>query len=176
MRLRPCGRRLSRSSARCRSRHSVPELSSGSGFVVLEQEAGYPVGSFSSVRAAGLPFYLVHAPGGFYALSWNWSGPPAGYRSSCRPRVDEERMELYLHGVQGSPGPRRAGNHQTARRGPRRPAPSLPRKARLGRPRAAPSRDQQDGPTAHSAAPLARVARRRLNAQETRPSGCCLDR
>ena len=63
--------------------------------MVLEQEAGYPVGSFSSVRAAGLPFYLVHAPGGFYALSWNWSGPPAGYRSSCRPRVDEERMELY---------------------------------------------------------------------------------
>jgi hypothetical protein len=67
----------------------------GSGFAVLEPEDRYPVGSFASIEAGGLPFYLVHAPGGFYALGWNWSGPPGSYRSKCRPRVDGQRKELY---------------------------------------------------------------------------------
>jgi hypothetical protein len=72
----------------------LPGTVVGSGFAVLERDTHYPVGSFTSVHAGGLPFVLVHAPGGFYALGWNWSGPPGGYRSSCRPRVDEQRKEL----------------------------------------------------------------------------------
>ena len=67
----------------------------GVGFTVFEREERYPVGSFTSIRADGLPLLLVHAPGGFYALGWNWSGPPDTYRSTCEHRVVVHRSEIY---------------------------------------------------------------------------------
>jgi hypothetical protein len=68
----------------------------GAGSTVLEPEDRYPLGSFTPSRASGLPLCVVHAPGGFYALGWNWpGGPPGGYRSSCDPRVDQQRTQLY---------------------------------------------------------------------------------
>jgi hypothetical protein len=67
----------------------------GVGFVVLDPQDRYPLGSFTSVRAADRPLLLVRAPGGFYALGWNWSGPPASYRSTCEHRVDEQQREIY---------------------------------------------------------------------------------
>ena len=55
---------------------SFPPLSPGAvvgiGFTVLEPEDRYPVGSFTSIRADDVPLMLVRAPGGFYALGWNW--------------------------------------------------------------------------------------------------------
>ena len=78
---------------------SFPSLSPGAvvgvGFTVLERQDRYPVGSFTSIRAERLPLSLVHAPGGFYALGWNWSGPPDSYRSSCDHLVDERRNEIF---------------------------------------------------------------------------------
>lgn len=78
---------------------SFPPLSPGAvvgiGFTVVECADLYPVGSFTSIQAGGLPLLLVHAPGGFYALGWNWSGPPDAYRSGCDHRVDEHRSEIY---------------------------------------------------------------------------------
>ena len=78
---------------------SFPDLSPyavvGVGFTVLEREDLYPVGSFAPLRVDRVPLLLVHAPGGFYALGWNWSGPPDSYRSSCDHLVDEHRREIY---------------------------------------------------------------------------------
>jgi hypothetical protein len=67
----------------------------GVGFTVLENNSHYPAGSFTSVRPNDAPMILVHAPGGFYALGWNWSGPPDSYRSTCDHLVDEARKEIY---------------------------------------------------------------------------------
>jgi hypothetical protein len=40
----------------------------GDGFSVLHPSSRYPVDYFTRVRAQGQPSYLVHAPGGFYAI------------------------------------------------------------------------------------------------------------
>ncbi|MGB0092441.1 MAG: hypothetical protein WBP81_07895 [Solirubrobacteraceae bacterium] len=78
---------------------SFPRLRPGSvvgvGFTVLENEDRYPVGSFTPVRAGGMPLLLVHAPGGFYALGWKWSGSPESYRSTCEHCLDESRKEIF---------------------------------------------------------------------------------
>jgi hypothetical protein len=79
--------------------HPGDELPSG--FTVLEPAGRYPVGAFTAVRARGLPFYLVHSPGGFYGLGWNWPGSPEGYRSSCRHLVDDRRKEIYCPDCEG---------------------------------------------------------------------------
>lgn len=72
-----------------------PGAITGIGFMVLEDQDAYPIGSFTAVRAGGLPLLLVHAPGGFYALGWNWSGPPDTYRATCDHHVDTQRDEIY---------------------------------------------------------------------------------
>jgi hypothetical protein len=78
---------------------SFPPLSPGTvvgvGFTVLENEDRYPVGSFTPVLAGDMPLLLVHGPGGFYALGWNWSGPPDSYRSTCEHLLDEAKKEIY---------------------------------------------------------------------------------
>jgi hypothetical protein len=78
---------------------SFPHLQPGavlsSGFVVLEAQDAYPLGSFTRIDANGRPLYLVRAPGGFYALGWQWSGPRGGYRETCEHRADEVRAEIF---------------------------------------------------------------------------------
>jgi hypothetical protein len=78
---------------------SFPALSPGTvvdvGFTVLEPEDRYPMSSFTLIRAGGLPLLIVHAPGGVYALGWNWSGPPGTYRSTCDHLLSERAREIY---------------------------------------------------------------------------------
>jgi hypothetical protein len=66
----------------------------GHGFRVLEPASRYRVGSFTRVRAQGQPFYLVHAPGGFYAVGWKWQSLAGGYKSRCDLRLDRARKEF----------------------------------------------------------------------------------
>ena len=72
-----------------------PETLVGDGFTVLRLETRYPLGSFTRARAQGQPFYLVHAPGGFYALGWRWQSLAGGYKSRCRLRLDPRRSEFF---------------------------------------------------------------------------------
>jgi hypothetical protein len=71
------------------------------GFTVLGPAAAYPAGSLTRVIARlspethGEPFYLVHAPGGFYALGWREPGNDRGYRSRCLLELDRSRRELF---------------------------------------------------------------------------------
>jgi hypothetical protein len=67
----------------------------GYGFRVLEPASRYPVGSFTSVHLQGQPFYLVHAPGGFYAVGWTWETLRGGYKSRCTMRLDRSRMQFF---------------------------------------------------------------------------------
>ena len=66
----------------------------GYGFRVFEPARRYPVGSFTRVRAQGQPFYLVHAPGGFYAIGWKWQSLAGGYKSRCDLRLDRARKRF----------------------------------------------------------------------------------
>ena len=67
----------------------------GDGFSVLPVASRYPVGSFTRVRAQGEPFYLVHAPGGFYAIGWRWQSLSGGYKSHCRLAFDPGPKEFF---------------------------------------------------------------------------------
>ncbi len=67
----------------------------GDGFTVLQHERRYPPGSFTRVRAQGEAFYLVHAPGGFYAIGWRQQTLAGGYKSRCRLRLDRPRREFF---------------------------------------------------------------------------------
>jgi len=67
----------------------------GYGFTVLRSSRSYPVGSFTHVRAQRQPFYLVHAPGGFYGVGWRWQTVSDGYKSRCRLRLDVRRREFF---------------------------------------------------------------------------------
>ena len=67
----------------------------GNGFTVLPRASHYPVGSFTRVTAQHQPFYLVHAPGGFYALGWKWQSVGNGYKSDCQLRLDRRRREFF---------------------------------------------------------------------------------
>lgn len=66
----------------------------GEGFRVFHPAKRYPVGSFTRVRVAGKPFYLVHAPGGFYAIGWSWETLSGGYKSRCDLRFDSSRKQF----------------------------------------------------------------------------------
>lgn len=66
----------------------------GDGFRVFQPAKRYPVGSFTRVRVAGKPFYLVHAPGGFYAIGWSWETLSGGYKSHCDLRFDSAQKQF----------------------------------------------------------------------------------
>ncbi len=78
---------------------SFPRLRPGTvvgyGFTVLQHEGRYPVGSFMRARAQGQPFYLVHAPGGFYAVGWRRQSLAGGYKSRCELEFDARRREFF---------------------------------------------------------------------------------
>jgi hypothetical protein len=89
--------------------HLKPGTLAGSGFAVLDRASDYPTGSFTRVRARasvyptgsstrvraqGHPFYLVHAPGGFYGVGWNWY-TSGGYKSMCAMRFDGARKQFF---------------------------------------------------------------------------------
>ena len=58
----------------------------------------YPVGSFTRVRVEGFPFYLVHAPGGWYAVGWKWGVLFAGaYKRHCRLRLDRATTQFFSY-------------------------------------------------------------------------------
>lgn len=67
----------------------------GDGFTVLRLERRYPIRSFARVRAQGQPFYLVHAPGGFYGIGWREQTLAGGYKSRCALALDARRREFY---------------------------------------------------------------------------------
>lgn len=67
----------------------IPGSRVGYGFTVLEPATAYPLGSATRVVVEGSPYYLVHAPGGWYALGWKTPGgtTPTGPRVDCRMHV-----------------------------------------------------------------------------------------
>jgi hypothetical protein len=67
----------------------------GYGFRVFADARRYPVRSFTRVRVHGQPFYLVHAPGGFYAIGWTWQSLAGGYKSRCNLRFDAARKQFF---------------------------------------------------------------------------------
>jgi hypothetical protein len=78
---------------------SFPRLRVGEtlneGFRVLQPASHYPVGTFVRLRVEGQPLYLVHAPGGFYAIGWRWQTLSGGYKSRCDLRLDREAKQFY---------------------------------------------------------------------------------
>jgi hypothetical protein len=67
----------------------------GYGFRVFQPSRSYPVGSFTRVRVQGQPFYLVHAPDGFYAVGWTWQSLTGGYKSHCDLRLDRVHKQFF---------------------------------------------------------------------------------
>jgi len=65
----------------------------GYGFSVLDRARSYPVGSFTRVQAQGQRLYLVHAPGGFYAVGCCWSMTPP--RPQCDVRLDRSLEQFF---------------------------------------------------------------------------------
>jgi hypothetical protein len=73
-------------------------------FYVLRDASSYPVNSVS--RLGGLPppdpasyvppFYLVHAPGGLYAVSWQTKFEP-----TCQMRFDRAHLQFYCSAARG---------------------------------------------------------------------------
>lgn len=69
-------------------------------FYVLDDPSHYPVNSV--VRVDGkpssyvAPFYLVHAPGGFYALSWQ-----PRFEPKCKMRFDRPHLQFYCAAARG---------------------------------------------------------------------------
>jgi hypothetical protein len=47
------------------------------------------------VHAQGQPLYLVHAPGGFYAIDWRSQTLTGGYKSGCDLGLDRQNKEFY---------------------------------------------------------------------------------
>jgi len=70
----------------------------GQGFAVLERASHYPKGSFTRGRTDDLLFYLVHAPGGFYAVGWPSAAPPGGPEPTCDVRFVPRRLEFRCSG------------------------------------------------------------------------------
>jgi hypothetical protein len=63
---------------------------------VFARATRYPVGSFTPVRVEGFPFYLVRAPGGWYAVGWKWGIFRAGgYRHRCRLQLDRATKQFF---------------------------------------------------------------------------------
>lgn len=67
----------------------------GYGFAVFQPSGSYPIRSFTRVRVEGQPFYLVHAPGGFYAVGWRWQSLTGGYKSHCDLRLDRVHKQFF---------------------------------------------------------------------------------
>jgi hypothetical protein len=67
----------------------------GYGFRVFAPGDRYPAGSFTRVQVQGQPFYLVHAPGGFYAVGWKWQSLSGGYKSRCTLQLDSIRKQFF---------------------------------------------------------------------------------
>jgi hypothetical protein len=67
----------------------------GTGFRVLQPASRYPVGTFVRIRVGSQPLYLVHAPGGFYAIDWRWQTLSGGYKSHCDLRLDRRAAQFY---------------------------------------------------------------------------------
>lgn len=92
-------RELRAQLARVVSSLSFPRLRPGQtvgyGFEVLQPASRYRIGSFRRVRVLGQPFYLVHAPRGFYAVGWRWQSLAGGYKSRCRLQVDRRRKQFF---------------------------------------------------------------------------------
>jgi hypothetical protein len=82
---------------------SFPRLHAGRtvgyGFRVLQSSSRYPVGSFTRVRVGRQPFYLVHAPGGFYAIGWTWQTLSGGYKSRCALRLDQSTKQFFCTNI-----------------------------------------------------------------------------
>lgn len=89
--------------ARMVSSFAVPRLRPGErigeGLTVLQPARSYPVGSFTRLRVQGQPFYLVHAPGGFYGIGWTWESLAGGYKSRCALRLDEATKQFYCRNM-----------------------------------------------------------------------------
>jgi len=66
----------------------------GDGFSVLGSVSDYPRGSVTRVQVQEQPFYLIHAPGGLYAVGWRWQSLTGGYKSRCDLGYDEQRLEF----------------------------------------------------------------------------------
>lgn len=85
--------------ARLVSSLSIPRLhvgrTVGYGFRVFPPSSHYPVGSFTRVRVQRQPFYLVHAPAGFYAVGWTWQSLSGGYKSQCDLTLDRPRKQFF---------------------------------------------------------------------------------
>jgi hypothetical protein len=61
---------------------------------VFARAGRYPVGSFTRIRPGSDPAYLVHAPGGWYAVAWKWP-PHTGYASRCRVQFDRATTQFF---------------------------------------------------------------------------------
>jgi hypothetical protein len=75
-----------------------PGTVTGTGYRVLELAARYPLGSFTRIGIQGqryFHFYLVHAPGGFYAIGWGNPMADPGYASRCKVPLDQKRKQFY---------------------------------------------------------------------------------
>jgi hypothetical protein len=64
-------------------------------FSVLSPSRAYEIGSFTRVRAQKRVFYLVHAPGGFYAIGWDTDTLPRNGRSRCAMRFDDTHKQFF---------------------------------------------------------------------------------
>jgi hypothetical protein len=67
----------------------------GDGFQVFQPSTRYPVGSLTPVHVRDQPFYLVHAPGGFYAVGWRWQSLAGGYKSHCNLQLDRIHKQFF---------------------------------------------------------------------------------
>lgn len=65
---------------------------------VFARASRYAVGSFTRIRPGAGPSYLVHAPGGWYAVAWKWP-PHTGYVSRCRVRFDSTRKQFFCTNI-----------------------------------------------------------------------------
>jgi hypothetical protein len=77
---------------------SFPRLrvgETGRRFRVFQPSSRYPIGSFVRVTVQGQPFYLVHAPGGFYAVGWRWQSISGGYKSRCELQLDRRLKQFW---------------------------------------------------------------------------------
>lgn len=66
-----------------------PGTMSGS-FYVLQKASHYPVGTVVKVLAKDEPFFLVHAPGGMYAVGWE-----PKFEQKCHMGFDRKRFAFF---------------------------------------------------------------------------------
>jgi hypothetical protein len=59
-------------------------------FYVLQKASHYPVGTVVKIRDTDWPFFLVHAPGGFYAVGWD-----RYFEAHCLMGFDRKRHAFF---------------------------------------------------------------------------------